>query len=109
MPFWNLSRDFDIYFKKIIETKKIENIDNLSIMITSIFQINNCHNWMNDGEDLLLPVIDVYNSEKYIFTGIEDIRAFIFDIHSLLKKGYKKRGGMPKMLKGANNAIKTTF
>ena len=91
LPFWNLSRDFDIYFKKIIETKKIENIDNLSIMTTSIFQINNCHNWMNDGEDLLLPVIDVYNSEKYIFTGIEDIRAFIFDIHSLLKKGYKKR------------------
>ena len=89
--FWNLSRDLDICFKKTIETKKIENIVDLSIMTTSIFQINNCHLWMNDGEDLPLQVIDVYNSEKYVFTGTKDVKSFVFDIHSLLKKGYKKR------------------
>ena len=91
LSFWNLSRDLDICFKNIIETKRIEDVDDLSIMTTSIFQINNCYLWMNAGEDLPLPVNDVCNSEKYVFNGIEDIKPFIFDTYNLLKRSCKKR------------------
>ena len=86
-----LVRQFNALTQLVIESRTLENIDKISIASSTISQyINNIQ--YNEKSSLLYDDrLTKTESEKYVLCAREKINTIVYDIYSLLKKGYRDR------------------